>query len=339
MRRIMCQGLLASMYFLAACTTIDPNSAKALGAAGQTAAQALAEQTESGRKIVDSLPEWWGVHDALICSTTSLGDARTTCLKNVFEHPHPEPALLKAQTELSQIISKRVVAAIALRDAYQAFSNLAMYDAGGETEQAIKSAFGSINKLTEAAAAIAPQGVALAAISSTFTNTASGLGKFIASKRQQQLMYDASLDLHKATEALTKALTVERDSQAIKSLLSMGQVESDQLYLGFVRSGLVTPKDALAPLFSQIAPDGQLVQSPPASNLDVIGAAASISIAARSKRKQIAIVRSYDSAVAGLHALAAEHMKLEQQDPLNLAAVLAEVKNVQTLLADLRSTR
>lgn len=317
------------------CACIDPNSAKALGDAGQSAAQALADQTEMARKTIDALPEWWGVHDALVCSNAA-GPIRVTCLNNVREQLQSRGALLKAQSDLSSIMAKRGTAASALRDAYQAFVNLGTYDAGAETEQAIKGAVGAINELTRAAAAVAPQGIALSAISSTFTSTASGIGSFIASERQKRLMLTASHDLHIATDAMVKALAVERDSDAIKSLLSVLQAESDQLYSGFVKSGLIATRDALAPLLMQIAPGAQMVEIPPTANADVITTAAEISIAARSSRQQTAVIYSYDTTLAALKSLSGEHAKFEGKQQLNLESVLSKVKRVQRILADLQ---
>lgn len=341
MKKLFIVPTLCFLSHLAACTTIDQNNAKALATAGQAAAQGLVDQTGAGRKAVDALPEWWGVRDALICSSipAEQRDKRQTCLTKVQEGLKDRTELMTAQSSISTILSKRVTAASALRDAYQAFVNLTTYDAGGETEQAIKSAVGAVNELTAAAAAVAPQGIALAAIGSTFTNTVSGVGRFIASERQKRLILAANHDLHSAIDAMVKALTVERDSTAMASLLKNLQMERDQLYFSFVTSGLISQRDALAPLLAEIAPGAQMVQNPPNTNTELINTAANISIAARSQRQQLAVSRSYDAALATLRALSTEHAKLEEEQPLNLENVLSEVKRIQKLVADLREDK
>jgi hypothetical protein len=330
------------IVFLIGCASIR-ESGQALGTAGQTATQTLVDQTEASRKTLNALPEWWGVHDALVCANIKSGtENRTTCLNNIknsIHQPQPVRPLDNAQKTLLEIMSKRIVAEQALRDAYQSFVNLAVYDAGTETKQAIEGALGAVNELTAAAATIAPQGVALHAISSTFTTVASGLGNFIASERQEQLILAANDDLLKATNAMTQALTVERDKAASISLFTTLGAEGDALYSTFVQSGLVSPRDALMPLLMQIAPNAQMAQIPPSANDDVIRTAATISLAEQSRRKQNAIAASYDASLAALKALSAEHEKLKNGHEINLDSIVSQAKRIQTLLEDIKKNK
>lgn len=330
------------ILFLIGCASVR-DSGKALGTAGQTATQTLVDQTETARKTLNALPEWWGVHDALVCANIKSGsEGRTACLNylnNSVHQPQPGRPLTNAQKTLLEVMSKRIVAEQALRDAYQSFTNLAIYDAGAETEQAIKGALGAVNDLTAAAATIAPQGVALHAISSTFTTVASGLGNFIASERQEQLIIAANDDLHKATDAMILALTVERDKAASISLFTTLGAEGDALYSAFVQSGLVSPRDALAPLLMQIAPNAQMVQTPPSANDDVIRTAATVSLAEQSRRKQNAIASSYDASLAALKALSSEHVKLKNGHAINLDSIISQAKRIQTLLDDIKQNK
>src|SRR5579862_1764497 len=236
---------------VAACSGIDRDSAKALGTSGVTATQALTDQATAAQKTLTELPEWWGVHDALVCANTKPGPLRTACLDTVrqeVKQPQSATPLTKAQQQLVVVMQKRAAAAGALRDAYQAFTDLATYDAAAETEKSIQTAFGSINQLSAAASAIAPAGVVLPTISTTFTAVASGIGAVIAEQRQKQLLLSASRDLHTACDAMVKALTVEADQAASESLLSTLREEQDQLFSTFVQSGLVAPRDALSAL-------------------------------------------------------------------------------------------
>lgn len=335
-----CLLILAAAAAVVGCAGIDRQSGKALGTAGQTVAQTLQDQTDAARKTLEVLPEWWAVHDALVCANVPPGDLRTTCLNNVrdaIRRPLPTTPLTEAQKTLVTVMAKRATAAGALRDAYQAFVNLATYDAAAETETAIKGAFGAINDLSQAAAALAPQGVALPTISSTFADVAGGLGGIFAEERQRKLILAASLDLHRAADAMTKALTVERDQAASESLLSTLRDEQDVLYSSFVQAGLINPRDALSPLLAEIAPGIQMVQVPPAANnAEVIVTAAVISLAERSRRQQEAVVSSYDAALAALKALSAEHAKLEAHQQLNLDSILGEAQRIKAVLSDLK---
>jgi hypothetical protein len=336
---ISCLLIPVTIAALIGCVGIDRESGKALGTAGQTVAQTLQDQTDAARKTLEVLPEWWAVHDALVCANVPSVELRTNCLNNVrdaIKSPVPKTPLTAARKTLATVMARRAAAAAALRDAYQAFVNLATYDAAAETETAIKGAFGAINSLTTAAAELAPQGVALSAISSTFTTVAAGLGSILAAERQKKLMLTASLDLHKATDAMIMALTVERDQAASQSLLSILRDEQNTLYSSFVQAGLVNPRDALAPLLAEIALGIQMVQTPPAENAEVIRTAALISLAERSRRQQEAVVISYDAALAALKALSAEHAKLEANQQLNLASILGEAQRIKAILTDLK---
>src|ERR1700733_11827794 len=191
---------LAAASALAACAGIDRNSGQALGTAGQTAAQAMADQATAATTSLGELTEWFAVGGALVCANIPPGSTRATCLQNArVAANNPDKGLQTAQQQLVKVMKARADAALALRDAYQSFVNLATYDAGSETQQAIQNAVGAINELTKAAAAIAPQGAALAPISSTFTTVTANIGGIIASERQRQVMLAASKDLHRAT--------------------------------------------------------------------------------------------------------------------------------------------
>lgn len=333
--------ILLTVAAMVSCAGIDRENGKALGMAGQTVSQSLQDQTDTARKNLESLPEWWGVHDAFVCADVRA-DLQKSCLDNVrksIKSPQPQNPLSNAQKALVSVMEKRATAAGALRDAYQAFVNLATYDAAAETETAIKGAFGAINNLSQAASVLAPQGIVLPAISSTFTSVTEGVGGILAEERQKKLLLAASLDLHKATDALIKALTVERDKAASESLFLMLQDEQDNLYSSFVQAGLVNPINALAPLLAEIAPGTKMEQAPPVKNIEVIKTAAEISLAERSRRQQEAIVKSYDASLAALKALSAEHAKLEAHQQLNLTYILGEAQQIKSVLSDLKQSK
>lgn len=336
--KILLSILIMSLFF-SGCANIRDNG-KMLGLAGQSAAQSLIDQTDSARNILYILPELWGVHDALVCSKTPPGtEMRKTCLnnsKNIFAEPRSKDSLFVAQQSLLDIMNKRIVAEQALRDAYKSFTNLAIYDAGAETKLAIEDAFEKINALTAAAAKIAPQGVVLREISSTFTSVASNLGNFIASARQDQLILIANDDLHNATKAMIATLAVERDKALSNNLFIVLGKESDELLKTFVQSGLISPRDVLAPLLAQIAPGFQMVKKTLAENNDIILTAASISLYVQSMRKQQAIALGYDAALATLKALSSEHAKLKNKQDISPEVIVDQVERIQTRIKNIQ---
>ena len=284
-------GVWLAVVALVGCG-IDRDSGKALGTAGQTAAQSIEDQASSASKTLAALPEWQGVHDALVCSNVANSAARTACLNNVrnsVHQPSADPALASDLATLSDVMSKRAAAAAQLANAYQAFVALATYNAGAEAATAIQATFASVNKLSAAAAALGPPGLAASIITPTFTTITSGLGALLADERQAQQMLAASRDLHTAVDAMIKALTLEADKAASLSLFITLQAERDQLYSAAVQAGLISPSAALKPLFTDVAPGAELVAAPPTANSDVIRTAVVISLNQQSQRQQHAV--------------------------------------------------
>jgi len=314
-------------FLLGGCASIDRDSGKALGNAGLTAAQAITDVSDSARQGIDSLPEWQGAHDALSCANVQSSNLQA-CINNVKSHPE-EPL-----AALSDVMAKRTIAAAALANAYQSYVDLATYDAGIEAENSISHAMSAVNDLTGAVSRLAP-GAPAAPISATITTSLSWVAGFAATTRQQQQLLAAGRDLHAADVAMIQALTIERDRVATESLLGVLQDERDKLYESFVDAGLISPADALQPMLTQIAPGAQISITPTANEL-AIRRAAEISLAARSRRQQIAVKASYDAMLGALQALAAEHENLEAKHSLNLKGILWHARRIQAIVADLK---
>lgn len=313
---------------LSACSGIDRDSAKALGGAGQKASQAMADQTALTAKTTGYLSEWWAVRDALICINVQPG-LRASCLNIATKTSDaPDVRLTAAQKQIVDIMRKRSDAAVALRNAYQAFINLAAYDAAAETEAAIQGAFGAINDLTSAAAVLSPGLAALAPISSTFTTIASSAGGIIMAERQRHLLRAASRDLHRATDAMIAALTVELDQAAATGLLAMLVAERVDVYGGLVQAGIITPADALTPLVTEIAPGAK---PSPQANSDIARAAAVASIKQRARLEEAAVKSTYEATLAAFKALSAEHARLEDDKSIDVSVILAQSQRIEAI--------
>lgn len=324
--RYACAALFAVL--LGACSGIDRDSAKALGGAGQKATQAMADQTALAARTTGALSEWWAVRDTLICINVRA-DLRAGCLNNAAKaSSDPDVRLAAAQKQVVEIMSKRSDAAVALRNAYQAFANLATYDAGAETEAALKSAFGAVNDLTKAAAVLSPGLAALSPISSTFTTVVSSAGAIVASERQRYLLLVASRDLHRAIDAMIAALTVEWDQAVVTGLLGGLVNERVAVYTGLVHSGVITPAEALTPLLAEIAPGAK---ASPQANSDVVRAAAVASIQQRARQEEAAVKSTYEATLAAFRALSAEHRRLENDKSVDVSSILAQSQRIEAI--------
>jgi hypothetical protein len=250
----------------------------------------MVDQVTLASKSTTSLPEWWGVHDALICANVRE-DLRSACLHSAAESSR-DPALVTAHKQLLDVLQKRSTAASKLRNAYQAFINLATYDAGAETQAAISGAFSAVDDLTKAAAAFNPALAALTPLSGTAETVISNVGGIIAAERQRHELLKASRALHAATDRMVIALTAEADAPAMKVLMAELIAERTAVYLAFVRAGLVSSSDALAPVVGDVAAPGTVVQSNPSASSDVVQAAATASIRIRAKNEEAGVLAS-----------------------------------------------
>ena len=319
---------------LTACATVDRDGGKALGTAGQSTATALATQVDQAKKTIDSLPEWQGVHDILVCVNVRA-QLQAECLDKARNKASPgnmDPKLATSYKSLSAVMEKRSKAIGTLGDAYKAFVDLSTYDAGDAAAKAVDGLFSSVNDLSTAAAAIAPAGILLAPITATFSKVGAGIAALSADARQAKAMKTASHDLSVASVALAKALKVERDKIASESLFEVLQAERDQLYARFVEVGAVSAIEVLKPLFLEVAPDSGPLQKPPDKNADIVAAAAVASLNQRSRRQQALTVRAYDASLASLDKLAAQHQKFEEDYPLDIGSIQAEVKRLEDIL-------
>jgi len=324
MSRYACATLVAVL--LSACSGIDRDSAKALGGAGQKATQAMADQTALAARTTGSLSEWWAVRDTLSCIHRQV-DSRPGCIADKAA-TDPDARLTAAQKQIGEIMRKRSDAAVALRNAYQAFANLATYDAGAETEAALQGAFGAVNELTAAVAVLAPGLTALAPISSTFTTVVSSAGGIVASERQRHLLLVASRDLHRAINTMIAALTVELDQAAVTSLLGMLVSERMDVYAGLVHSGVITPVEALTPLLTEIAPGAKPSAQ---ANSDVVRATAVASIKQRARQEEAAVKSTYEATLAAFRALSAEHRRLENDKSVDVSVILAQSQRIEAI--------
>ena len=324
-------GLLL-VGLLSACTTIDRNAAASLGTAGENATQALSAQTTSAGQTLGQLNQWWGVHDALVCTNIQVPAARSACLKSV--ETASDPALNKSVAQLSEVIAKRKQAIDTLNQAYAAFVDLSKYNAGQDATAALKTTFADVNSFVAAASALSPAAAAVAPISTTIEDAAGGALSIFADDQQNKLILAASKDLQTANDALYAGLILE--SGATTNLLVTLQSERDALYGSGLDAGIIAPTDVLTPVFSEAFPNIHLTAAS-AANRDAELLAAHMAVNAQTQTIVAAIPKSYTDALGTLHAVSAQHQKFDAQQTLNLTEIELEISNLQADVAQMNS--
>lgn len=323
--------LLLLVAFLSGCaaTQFDKAGAKSLSIAGQAATHSLQQQAMQVSSSLAILPMTISVKEILDCRGVRSGsDLRTTCIENASSSASSMEPQRKA---LLDILRKRQGALKALGDAYLAFGDFAVYDAGKETAQAIETAFGKINTLTGSLNSLLPVGMVIAPITATITKVLGGLGAISADNRQAELMLATSRDLHTAVDAMIRILKSEEDFTAMKSLMVELQDEQNRLEKSTLEAGLASSMSVLGPFYSKVAPDITLTSSPPPANADLATASAKRVLSQTASSREKIIESAYDQAVTTLSAVSAEHQKLESNQGVNVSLILAEVQHLRDI--------
>jgi len=321
--------LLAPMIAIGGCG-ISRNDGKALGNAGYAASTTIEDQANAAERLIQRLPEVQSINAAFGCRHEQSEASRTRCAAKA-EADAPED-LRKAYGQLSVIAEKRALAAQQLAKAYKGFAALADYNAGEETEKALKATFTSLNELSKVAGAVTGSGPLFPTITETFTAAGSAIGGVIADWNQSRQLLTASKDLHRANDALITALKFEESLTGWNSLLRTLHAERAVLVKTAVGAGLVSPVSVLQPLFTEIAPGVELVKTPSSADARAIRDAAVAAFAHRSRAERLRLTATYGAAISTLVRLSEEHEKLEKDRPLDIAAILNQVDRLQGLL-------
>jgi hypothetical protein len=335
----------AAFVSMAACVTVDHNTAASLGTAGMQATQALSTQASGAVQTLGDLSQWWGVRDTLVCvnvhkpdakkmlvadpTKTHTADPRETCIKNA-ESPQQDPNV----DQLINVLNKGKQATDTLNQAYAAFVDLAHYNAGQQATAALNTSFTDINAFLQAASVL-PGAATLAPISTTVEKAAAGVVGFIADNKQNAEILATNRDLQRANDALYSGMDAE--SKAMTSILVTLQAERQSLYQSGFNAGLIDPTDILTPVFGQAYPGLRLQKSAP-DNQDVVKAAAQNVLTFQDKQTAAAISSSYDSSLSTLHALSAQHQKLANNESLNIGQIQTEISNLKSDISQMSSS-
>ena len=128
---------------VAACQSLSRDDAKALATAGQAAAQSLQDQAGAVEASLQNLPATIALTEIMKCEAVKPA-LRPDCIRDAPANAQPT-AFEVARKQLVDISARRAKAMGELEAAYKSFGDLASYDAGQATANAIGSAFATIN--------------------------------------------------------------------------------------------------------------------------------------------------------------------------------------------------
>jgi hypothetical protein len=322
------------MSMTAACAGISQDDAKSLATAGQAATQAVQDQATAIQSSLNYLPTTIAVDAIMKCKVVTNAAARQACISGAPANSLTPP-FETARKQLVAIAAQRAQAMNALEQAYKAFGDLASYDAGQATANAITTAFKSINTLSKSLSALGPEGAAIPVISATITDAVAGAGGFIAQQRQSKLMLAASKDLHTATDAMIKALSAEQDEAAMKSLIQELEKERDRLELSTLDAGLVSPTALMSSFYAKVAPDITLIQNPNQTNTDLADASAHYVLKSTVSERAATIADSYTKSIDTLSAVSAQHTSLENKQKVDVSWIITEAQYLENLVNNL----
>jgi hypothetical protein len=331
-RPIRAVVLALAVVSVTACATVDHNAAASLGTAGVQATQVLSAETSGAVQTLGNLNKWWAVEGTLVCIHTKTHDLRKACIAYVAKQPEDPSVPQLAQIMVA--LNKQKQAIDTLNQAYAAFVDLAQYNAGQEATTALNTSFSDINGFLSAVSAL-PGVTPIPAISSTLEKVTGGVVALVADSRQNAQILAANRDLGVANEALYQGLNAE--TAVMRSLLSELNIEGSKLYERAFDVGLISPMGVLTPVFTEAYPGIQLQSAPPA-NQDVVKAAAQIVVTLQNQQASAAVASSHQAAISTLHALQAQHAKLQSKQGIDIAEIKTEIGNLKADVAQITTT-
>jgi hypothetical protein len=238
-------------------------------------------------------------------------------------------AILKLYNDIHQELAQRAVVFEKLADLYDAFGELAGLDTGEQTEAALGNLSGAIEEYAKQLNQPSP-------LSSAPTAAIAKIGGLVAAEVQKAKIKEASTQIQSRVntflQILESALVREQmigfqslllsDVKAALSILWDAGVYDPKPLLDGVgtAAGLTAQKDA-----------AQLVKS----NTELRKALGEV-LDKRLASQMDLIAQGYDSSLAALRQLIAQHKKLEAGEPLDLIrlrAIVAQLRGIAVLLA------
>jgi len=239
-------------------------------------------------------------------------------------------AILQMYGNIHQELAKRAMVFEGLADVYDAFGELAAFDAAEQTEAALGNLGGAIEEYAMQLKQSPP-------VSSGTTAVIANIGGLVAAEAQKAKIKEASIQIRARVDTFLQLLgsaLVREQMTGFRSLL-ISDVKAALNILW--DAGVYDPK----PLLDEIGAAGGLAAQKDAaqlvkSNVELRRALGEV-LDQRLAGQMELIAQGYDASLAALRQLTAQHKKLEEGEPLDLTrlrAISAQLRSIVVLLAE-----
>lgn len=299
-------------FALSSCSEVSLEAARQLGVTGHSVA------SQAKQNVFASEAEYLRARDS---EALLHGFSGTTKDKKYLD-------ILMAFENIRREMAQRAVVFEQLAQLYDAFGELAGFDAGQQTEAALTNLSGAVQEYAKQTKQAPP-------ISEDTTAIISKIGGLIASEIQKTKIKKASGEIRGRVDAFAKLLgnPLIREQQVGFRSFMLSDVKAALSKLW--DAGVYDPK----PLLDEIgATAGLAAQKDVAqvlkTNTDVRNAIGEV-VDKRLSIQMDRIEQSYDSSVEALNHLVLEHKKMEVGTPLNLTrlrGIVAQMRGIVNLI-------
>ena len=285
---------------LSACSNIDLDAARNLGESGSSAAKTVFDEAAAAEAAFVRDPE------RIVL--------RTAIIQNANE---PDLPSFEETYKLIELVNARTRAIGALVAVYKSFSDLARYDVAEETEIAIGSLMSEINKASVAVAAFT--GTPLPLLSAPIGEIARIGSGLLAEEAQKRRVSAASKIIRTSLERLI--IILEKESQYAISLRVENIRSSSRLSEILMERGVASYDDTVKAILADIG-------AMPVKDIDAamrkdpsLRSGFQALSRYREKLARNDIKNAYDALITLMSKIVAEHKKLEEGKPVDLATI------------------
>jgi predicted ATP-grasp superfamily ATP-dependent carboligase len=306
---------------LAACSPISLDAAKKLAATGADTANAAGDFVGVPQNKMGNYLE--GLHlVAAIPPPAPAGGARGC---NPYALTAPSMAMTKDAEKAAELYGLQVAMFRELAATYQAFGDLASYDASGQVESGLKDLTAAGNNYIKAVNPGAP------GIPSVVSGIITGVGGFIAEEAQKKKVHAASVLIRERLERIAPAFRAHTDLYS-----SIREEQIGRSYEVAVALWCIGVADASAISRSFLEDSGLTVRAgggnPSSQYKAAYDQGVENVLKSRSDRALRVIEVAYSEAMQSLDELIKEHEKLEAGAPITAEQLSERIKRIRTLL-------
>lgn len=308
--------LLAGVLLLAGCSTTSLDQARSLAAAGKATSDSTADYLEVPRQ---SFAQY--MDQLALASSFPLRTAQNPTGCNIDLAP-PTDALRTAAGQYFAELRQTRRFFVELGKTYDAFGDLASYNASGAVETSIANLSAAVNEHAgDDDSARVPENI-------------SGLigagGGLIAGEAQKRAVVASSREIRLRLEAFTKAMRGRRGLFV--------NVRSEQVRTGYSAArvlfcaGYMDARPILRGAASGYGMDPIVPGSPITGKDGTLSAGVDAVLAGRSIAAQADVLTAFDQVVDALDSLVAQHRKLEAGQPVDIKTLAARAATLRRLV-------